>query len=276
MAACRFGHVPPVPGTARRVILGKHGIAWANMGVKGNCLGSNSGRTGICVVSSTAYPNCSESGQGYSEISIHSCFVRAASSAKAGDAASGIGARRPVSRVLSALSQRGTTIPLGRASRCASRDLPGRRGGNAPAPLRARPSLFGLAPGGVYPAAPVARSAVRSCRTVSPLPAGCRMGFHAILAWAVCFLWHCPWGRPRRRLAGTVFPWSPDFPPPSPESGTGDDSGRPAVWRKNRCAGGVAGVKCRGGGQVREKLAYRPVGPPVRRPRTGTRNRPRS
>ncbi len=30
---------------------------------------------------------------------------------------------------------------------------------------------------------------------------------------AVCFLWHCPWGRPRRRLAGTVFPWSPDFPP---------------------------------------------------------------
>jgi hypothetical protein len=30
---------------------------------------------------------------------------------------------------------------------------------------------------------------------------------------AVCFLWHCPWGRPRRLLAGTVFPWSPDFPP---------------------------------------------------------------
>jgi hypothetical protein len=31
---------------------------------------------------------------------------------------------------------------------------------------------------------------------------------------AVCFLWHCPWGRPRRPLTGTVFPWSPDFPPP--------------------------------------------------------------
>ena len=30
---------------------------------------------------------------------------------------------------------------------------------------------------------------------------------------AVCFLWHCPWGRPRRPLAGTVLPWSPDFPP---------------------------------------------------------------
>ena len=29
---------------------------------------------------------------------------------------------------------------------------------------------------------------------------------------AVCFLWHFPWGRPRRALPGTVFPWSPDFP----------------------------------------------------------------
>ena len=33
---------------------------------------------------------------------------------------------------------------------------------------------------------------------------------------AVCFLWHFPWGRPRRALPGTVFPWSPDFPPPRP------------------------------------------------------------
>ena len=30
---------------------------------------------------------------------------------------------------------------------------------------------------------------------------------------AVCFLWHYPWGRPRRRLSGTVLPRSPDFPP---------------------------------------------------------------
>ena len=30
---------------------------------------------------------------------------------------------------------------------------------------------------------------------------------------AVCSLWHCPWGRPRRTLSGTVSPWSPDFPP---------------------------------------------------------------
>ena len=34
---------------------------------------------------------------------------------------------------------------------------------------------------------------------------------------AVCFLWHCPWGHPRRALPGTVFPWSPDFPLPCPK-----------------------------------------------------------
>ena len=93
--------------------------------------------------------------------------------------------------------------------------------------LAAPPPLFGLAPGGVYPAAPVARGAVRSCRTVSPLPAG-RL---AALARAVCFLWHFPWGRPRRPLAGTVFPWSPDFP--LTPCGI---SGRPAVWRDETCA----------------------------------------
>ncbi len=32
------------------------------------------------------------------------------------------------------------------------------------------------------------------------------------LSGAVCFLWHFPWGRPRRALPGTVFSWSPDFP----------------------------------------------------------------
>ena len=32
---------------------------------------------------------------------------------------------------------------------------------------------------------------------------------------AVYFLWHFPWGRPRRALPGTVPPWSPDFPPSS-------------------------------------------------------------
>ena len=44
---------------------------------------------------------------------------------------------------------------------------------------------------------------------------------------AVCSLWHFPWGRPRRVLPGSVFPWSPDFPPPS---ASGGDGGHPAVW----------------------------------------------
>ena len=44
--------------------------------------------------------------------------------------------------------------------------------------------LFGLAPAGVYRAAPVAGCAVGSYPTFSPLPARDRQ--------AVCFLWHCP------------------------------------------------------------------------------------
>ena len=83
---------------------------------------------------------------------------------------------------------------------------------------RRRSPLFGLAPGGVFPAAPVAGGAVRSYRTFSPLPAGRGVP-------AVCSLWHFPWGRPRRPLAGTVIPWSPDFPPRRERHG-----GRPTVW----------------------------------------------
>ena len=138
---------------------------------------------------------------------LYSCFVLV-------DKFVGESARRPVSRVLSAPSRGGATIPLGRASRRASRGQPGQRSGNAPGVARADPRrrlpLFGLAPGGVYPATPVAGGAVRSCRTVSPLPTSHDLS----RGWAVCSLWHCPWGRPRRPLAGTVFPWSPDFPPP--------------------------------------------------------------
>jgi len=101
-------------------------------------------------------------------------------------------------------------IPLGRPLPNASRDLPEGRCGNSPVAQSRQPFLFGLAPGGVYPAAPVAEDAVRSYRTLSPLPTDRDMNFGA---QAVCFLWHFPWGRPRRELPGTVFPWSPDFPP---------------------------------------------------------------
>jgi hypothetical protein len=67
---------------------------------------------------------------------------------------------RPVSRVLS-----WTAIPLGCTSPRTSSDLPGNHAGRMNVPL------FGLAPGGVFPATSVARRAVRSYRTISPLPA---------------------------------------------------------------------------------------------------------
>ena len=69
---------------------------------------------------------------------------------------------------------------------------------------RHKSSLFGLAPGGVYLARSVARSAVRSYRTLSPLPR--RIG-------AVCFLWHFPSARTGRALPAALSAWSPDFPP---------------------------------------------------------------
>jgi hypothetical protein len=126
---------------------------------------------------------------------------------------------RPVSRVLSGCPSRegrprrpfiwGAGCPAPRATNPGGGPEDGLRVPGVPA---RRPPLFGLAPGGVYRAAPVARRAVRSYRTVSPLPARPRPGP------AVCSLWHCPWGRPRRPLAATVSPWSPDFPPPEDRS----------------------------------------------------------
>ena len=64
------------------------------------------------------------------------------------------------------------TIHLERPLPGASRDLPGRLGWKHPWARRPAPSLFGLAPGGVCPAAAVAGGAVRSCRTISPLRRG--------------------------------------------------------------------------------------------------------
>src|SRR5437763_1546006 len=58
----------------------------------------------------------------------------------------------------------------------------------APANRRCLPLLLGLAPGGVYPAATVAGGAVRSYRTISPLPpARPRAG-----RIGGVFLWHFP------------------------------------------------------------------------------------
>jgi len=140
-------------------------------------------------------------------------------------------ARRPVSRVLSpplrAMDDHssGTSVAgrLARPTRAAAR----KHARPVPPEKAGLPPLRGLAPGGVCPARSVAGPAVRSYRTLSPLPA------NALRRPAVCSLWHFPWGRPRRALPGTVFPWSPDFPPPknSKEFPGGRPSGRLAGLR---------------------------------------------
>src|SRR5919108_618682 len=98
-------------------------------------------------------------------------------------------ARRRVSRVLSRISRgwpflwdarcrapRATHPSGGAKARPVSRITPGYL-----------PLLLGLAPGGVFPAAAVAGGAVRSYRTVSPLPTS-RHRYEP----AVYFLWHFP------------------------------------------------------------------------------------
>jgi hypothetical protein len=87
-----------------------------------------------------------------------------------------------------------TAIPLVRRLPGASSNLPERLARTDPRPCprksgdRAPTSfLFGLAPGGVCRAVSIAGNAVRSYRTVSPLP---RPKHYA--AAAVCSLWHYP------------------------------------------------------------------------------------
>ena len=130
-----------------------------------------------------------------------------------------------------------TAIPLERPLPDASCDRPERRredppgaAGSLPGGIGPRrlPLLLGLAPGGVFHAAAVAGGAVRSYRTVSPLPPARQAGTGS----AVSFLWHYPWGRPRRGLPGTVPPWSPDFPLPA--KGGERPSGRLAPPRFGR------------------------------------------
>ncbi len=122
-----------------------------------------------------------------------------------------LASRRSVSRVLSTSFDAVRPFLWGRSRNLPQRDQPGRRNGNVPVGL-CRHS---------QPAAPIrscsrwglpCQHRYRHCGALLPprftltlKPCGNR---------AVCFLWHYPWGRPRRLLAGTVFPWSPDFPPP--------------------------------------------------------------
>ena len=114
--------------------------------------------------------------------------------------------REPVSRILFyAVIPLGAALPRtlisdlpGGSGTCSSRlATPGRHGARALALGSAHPSLFGLAPCGVYPATGITASAVRSYRTFSPLPGiGCprslAFGDRGKLIPAVCFLWHLP------------------------------------------------------------------------------------
>ncbi len=99
---------------------------------------------------------------------------------------------RRISRVLFRLATE-RIISLGPPLPSASCSLPGTGSGAGNSS-----SLLGLAPGGVYRATPVTRSAVRSYRTVSPLPVPPRGPS------AVCSLLHFPSPRDARPLAGTL------------------------------------------------------------------------
>ena len=126
-------------------------------------------------------------------------------------------------------------IPLGRALLRASRDQPGRRGQSTPASTLSRHAgrpYSVLLPVGfaLPPLLPGAR-----CALAAPFhPCLRRLSLAGRPAPAVCFLWHFPWGRPRRLLAGTVLRWSPDFPPPGlPPAAAARPSGR-GVMRPRR------------------------------------------
>ncbi len=133
-------------------------------------------------------------------------------------AGAGKGARRPVSRVLSAPRRSrggarddhssGTRLAarLARPTRMAGRECPWQHASRRlPAiPIRSC-SRWGL------PCRPRCRR--RGALLPHRFTLACSATPEGGAVQAVCSLWHFPWGRPRRPLAGTVFPWSPDFPP---------------------------------------------------------------
>ncbi len=106
------------------------------------------------------------------------------------------------------------------------------------------PSLFGLAPCGVYPATAITGCAVRSYRTISPLPLrgaalwtspsgvpGCPP--KGGVAEAVCFLWHWPSTGLDARVPDVIRHTalrSSDFPLPStPARAKASGSDRPVL-----------------------------------------------
>jgi hypothetical protein len=112
----------------------------------------------------------------------------------------------PLSRVLSR-----AIIPLGAVSPRPSSSLPGKNAGPTLRPVladrRVFPYLALLQVGFAVPSG-VATDAVRSYRTLSPLPAPCG-------ASAVCSLLHFPWARAPQALPGTLSTGARTFLPAS-------------------------------------------------------------
>src|SRR5438094_7826812 len=96
---------------------------------------------------------------------------------------------------------RAATIPLGPALLPGSSDLP-----ESKTERTAPPLLFGLAPRGVCPASPVARAAVRSYRTFSPLPRERRYIFCGTFR-------EIRFERIPPAVSRHAVLWRPDFPP---------------------------------------------------------------
>jgi hypothetical protein len=145
-----------------------------------------------------------------------------------------LSAKGPVSRILSC-----AVIPLGAAlPRTLISDLPGGSGNcsshlgasgryaTPPDSWRQLPSLFGLAPCGVYPASGFTTGAVRSYRTISPLPRrrasklarGGPLPERSGVAEAVSFLWHAPRPTSRTGTRSTSGPPQPGSRTPNSAS----------------------------------------------------------
>src|SRR6266487_1588576 len=116
------------------------------------------------------------------------------------------------------------TIPLGRPLPSASRDRPGRRRESAPGLSRGLPSLLGLAPGGVCHAVAVTGGAVRSYRTLSPLPPARRR------ARRFAFCGTFPGVAPAGRYPAPCFRGARTFLTPTRLPSR--ECGHPAVWRE--------------------------------------------
>src|SRR5512138_2990094 len=127
------------------------------------------------------------------------------------------GRSRPVSRVLSRRkSGGGAHSSRTRVAARLQRAYPAARAGRPSPASRRVASLFALAPGGVCRAAPVTGGAVRSCRTVSPLPrappgALSRAGSNTA-PFGGLFSVALSCGSPRPAVGRHPALWCPDFP----------------------------------------------------------------